>query len=199
MTALDWSHPWMHSEPTYHRSAAVKAHRSTTARFLDLARDLAYDLALALALGAVIAIAWLVLPSTACAESAAVAAPLPAYEQECGACHMAYPAGMLPAASWEHLLSRLDRHFGVNASLDPATERAIQGWLQQHAGTFRHAASDAPSQDRITHSRWWLRQHDEVSRAAFTRKAVGSASNCAACHPGATHGKFSERDVKIPR
>ena len=121
------------------------------------------------------------------------------YQQECGACHVAYPAGMLPAASWEHLVGHLNQHFGVDASLDAATERDIRAWLQQRAGTFRHAANEKPPQDRITHTRWWQRQHDEVSAAAFKRKSVGSASNCGACHPNASLGKFSERDVKIPR
>jgi hypothetical protein len=35
------------------------------------------------------------------ANSKAPVAPLlPQYKQECAACHLAYPAGMLPAKSW---------------------------------------------------------------------------------------------------
>lgn len=28
-------------------------------------------------------------------------APLPQYQQECAVCHIAYPVGLLPAASWQ--------------------------------------------------------------------------------------------------
>ena len=136
---------------------------------------------------------------TAGAGQSAGGQTLAVYQQECGACHVAYPAGMLPAASWERVLGHLNSHFGVDASLDATAERDIRAWLQQRAGTFRHAASEKPVQDRITHTRWWRRQHDEVSAAAFKRTSVGSASNCGACHPNASLGKFSERDVKIPR
>ena len=130
--------------------------------------------------------------------SSAAMAPLPAYQQECGACHIAYPAGMLPAASWRHVLGGLGHHFGVDASLDSRSQQEIGDWLALHGGTFRHA-TEVPPHDRITQSRWWVRQHDELSAAHFARKAVGSASNCAACHPGAARGKFSENDVHIPK
>lgn len=135
--------------------------------------------------------------ATAAAPSAAMA-PLPAYQQECGACHVAYPAGMLPAASWKRLLGSLGQHFGVDASLEAPAQQEIGDWLALHGGTFRHA-TEAPPHDRITQSRWWLRQHDEVASATFSRKAVGGASNCAACHPGAARGKFSENEVRIPK
>ena len=42
-----------------------------------------------------------------------------AYVQECASCHVAYPPGMLPAASWARLMSGLGQHFGTDASFDP--------------------------------------------------------------------------------
>jgi signal transduction histidine kinase len=33
----------------------------------------------------------------------------PKYQQECAACHIAYPAGMLPAASWKRLMNNLPK------------------------------------------------------------------------------------------
>ena len=39
----------------------------------------------------------------------------PAYTQECGSCHLAYPPGLLPALSWQRLMGGLDRHFGTDA------------------------------------------------------------------------------------
>jgi hypothetical protein len=38
-----------------------------------------------------------------------------------------------------------------------------------------------------------------MSAAVWQRKAIGSAANCAACHPGAAQGRFSEHDVRIPK
>ena len=125
---------------------------------------------------------------------------LPKYQQECAACHIAYPPGMLPAASWQHLMGSLQQHYGTDASLDEASLREIGGWLQVHAGTYKRV-SEAPPQDRITKSAWFLRKHNarEVPPEVWKRAAVGSASNCAACHTQAADGRFSERDIKIPR
>jgi mono/diheme cytochrome c family protein len=123
---------------------------------------------------------------------------LPKYQQECAACHMAYPPGMLPAASWQRLMGSLEKHFGTDASLDEASVREIGGWLKTNAGTHRRV-SEAPPQDRITRSAWFLRQHDEVPAAVWKRQSIRSASNCAACHGGAEQGRFNEDDVRIPR
>jgi hypothetical protein len=35
---------------------------------------------------------------------------LPIYKQECAACHLAYPPGLLPARSWSRIMSGLDKH-----------------------------------------------------------------------------------------
>jgi len=101
---------------------------------------------------------------------------------------------------WQHLLGSLQQHYGTDASLDEASLREISGWLQVHAGTYKRV-SEAPPQDRITKSAWFLRKHNarEVPPEVWTRPAVGGASNCAACHTQAADGRFSERDIKIPR
>jgi hypothetical protein len=128
-----------------------------------------------------------------------LAAPaLPAYQQECGACHVAYPAGLLPAASWRRITGDLAHHFGTDASLDAATTQRIATWLAANAGSSRRA-SEEPPQDRITRSGWFVRKHDEVPRAAWRSPAVKTAANCAACHPRAAQGDFDEDRVRIPR
>ena len=139
--------------------------------------------------------------ATAPADSAgARVPPLPKYQQECAACHIAYPPGMLPAASWQRMMGSLGKHYGTDASLDEASVREIGGWLKAHAGTYKRV-SEEPPQDRITKSAWFLRKHNEreVPPAAWKRAAVGSASNCAACHGNAAQGNFNERDIKIPK
>jgi mono/diheme cytochrome c family protein len=126
--------------------------------------------------------------------------PLPKYQQECSACHIAYPPGMLPATSWQRVMTTLDRHFGNDASLDAASVREIGSWLQNHAGTDRRVSA-APPQDRITQSAWFLREHNahEVAPAVWKRAAVGSPANCAACHTQAAQGSFREREIRIPK
>jgi mono/diheme cytochrome c family protein len=123
------------------------------------------------------------------------------YQQECAACHLAYPPGMLPSASWQRLMSGLSRHFGTDASLDPATAKELDAWLRANAGSYKKAQRDTalPPQDRITRSSWFLREHDEVAPATWKLPLVNSASNCAACHRGADQGVFHERDIRIPR
>lgn len=130
----------------------------------------------------------------------AMVPPLAKYQQECAACHIAYPPGMLPAESWARVMGSLQKHYGTDASLDEASVREISGWLKANAGTYKRVA-EAPPQDRITQSAWFLRKHNEreVPPEIWKRAAVGSAANCAACHTQAAKGSFSERDIKIPR
>jgi hypothetical protein len=123
---------------------------------------------------------------------------LPQYQAECSACHVAFPASGLPAASWARLMQNLPQHFGTDASLDPATTRQISQWLQANAAPGRRA-QDTPPEDRITRSAWFVREHHEISSATWQRASIGKPSNCAACHTGAPQGRFSEHDVRIPR
>jgi Dihaem cytochrome c len=141
-------------------------------------------------------------PAFADGERAATRLPLlPAYKQECSSCHIAYPPGMLPAASWQRLMNNLPRHFGTDASLDAATVSQISDWLQAHAtmGARSRGNAASPPEDRITRSPWFVREHDEVTAATWQRPSVKSPSNCAACHTRAEQGDFSERNIRIPR
>jgi len=122
--------------------------------------------------------------------------PNPAYQAECGSCHVPYPPQLLPAQSWQQLMGRLDRHFGSDASLDATAHDEISRYLAANAG--RRAAPAGP-EPRITETRWFVRKHDEVDGAAWTRPAVKSAANCSACHQGAEKGNFSDDEVRIPR
>jgi hypothetical protein len=138
-------------------------------------------------------------PAVADGDRRIAAVPLlPKYRQECAACHVAYPPGMLPAASWQRLMNNLPRHFGTDASLDPSAVKELSGWLAANAGTGKRAG-DAPPQDRITRSAWFVRQHDEVASATWKLPAVKSPANCSACHTQADQGDFNEHRVRIPR
>ncbi|MGA0612889.1 diheme cytochrome c [Caldimonas sp. KR1-144] len=121
----------------------------------------------------------------------------PAYTRECASCHVAYPPGLLPAASWQRLMTGLDRHFGSDASLDPDTVRQLSIWLQAHAGSARRMR-EAPPQDRITRSAWFRREHAEIAPAVWSLPSVRSPANCAACHVGADRGVFDEDELRFP-
>lgn len=123
---------------------------------------------------------------------------LPAYQQECGSCHLAYPPGLLPASAWRGIMSGLDRHFGTDAALDAAMAQQIGTWLQAHGGSYKRATT-APPQDRITRSRWFERKHRRLTTAVWQHASVKSAANCAACHPQADKGDFNERSIRIPK
>jgi hypothetical protein len=129
----------------------------------------------------------------------ALRAPLLAtYQQECAACHLAYPPGLLPAPSWKRILNNLPHHYGTDASLDPGTVKELDAWLAAHAGTYKRVA-EPPPEDRITRSAWFVRKHREIGAATWRLPAVKSAANCTACHAQAQQGEFNEHDVHIPR
>lgn len=138
------------------------------------------------------------LPSFADRPMMAASAMLPAYQQECVACHMAYPPGLLPAASWARVMQGLDRHYGTDAALDAATVRQISTWLQSNAGTYKRVREEPP-QDRLTQSAWFERKHREVAPVVWKRAAVGSRANCMACHTSADQGDFEDDNVRIPK
>jgi hypothetical protein len=123
---------------------------------------------------------------------------LPRYTQECAACHVAFPPSMLPSESWRRLLDKLPSHYGTDASLDAATVNELATWLSANAGTDRRVR-EAPPEDRITKSAWFIRKHDELPAGVWKRPAVKSAANCTACHTQADQGNFNEHTVRIPR
>lgn len=148
-------------------------------------------------------------PALSAEEASRAAAPVPAaatqaakarYRSECGACHMAYPARLLPPHAWKRIMGSLDRHFGDNAELTPELQAELAGYLVDHAGRPRgYREPAAETLPRITTQRWFVHEHDELPRRMVTgNPRVRSFSNCAACHRGATRGHFSEHDLSIP-
>ena len=124
-------------------------------------------------------------------------APSPTVKAECGSCHIAYPSQLLPASSWRALMAGLDKHFGTDASLDSQTAATITAFLEQNAG--RERPSSAQPVLRISDTRWFVHEHDEVPDAVWKSPKVKGPSNCAACHSKAEQGVFSEHSVHIPK
>lgn len=122
----------------------------------------------------------------------------PAYVQVCGDCHVAYPPGLLPAASWARIMAGLEAHYGSDASLEPPIAQQIAHWLAAEAGA-RERMREAPREDRITRSAWFERKHRKIDAAVWTLPDVARASNCGACHAGAARGAYDDDDLVVPK
>ena len=130
------------------------------------------------------------------------------YVAECASCHIAYPPGLLPARSWQKIMSNLNDHFGEDASLDAATVSELTRYLSDNSAdnsTARFAKkvqrrlSEDETPLRITELDFFKREHDELPvRLYRDNPKVGSLSNCNACHTRAEHGSFREREINIP-
>jgi cytochrome c553 len=118
------------------------------------------------------------------------------WQAECGSCHVAFPARMLPAASWREMMARLDKHFGTDASLEPAVALEIWNFLEQNASQRKSAPTAKPLL-RISETAWFVREHRRVSDATW--KLVKSPANCAACHTKAESGDYRERNIRMPK
>jgi hypothetical protein len=121
------------------------------------------------------------------------------YVAECGSCHIAYPPGLLPAAHWQGVLAQLDRHYGVDASLEAPQRRALSTWLARRAGARADPGGAPGAAPRITTTGWFVREHREVPARTWKLAQVGSAARCEACHSGAENGDFDEHGVRLPR
>lgn len=129
------------------------------------------------------------------------------YEEECGSCHNAFSPVLLPARSWSRVMAGLDDHFGDDATLPEETSSEILKWLE--ASSAERALTE-PSKKllssigegaplRITETSYWKAKHSKLGEDVYSRKAVSSRTNCAACHPGALFGSFEDRDISVPR
>jgi len=134
---------------------------------------------------------------TALADDHRYTPPSKTVKAECGSCHIAYPPQLLPARSWRALMSGLDKHFGTDASLEPQTAAAITAFFEGNAS--RETGSSAQPVLRISETRWFVHEHDEVPGQVWKNPKVKSPSNCTACHRDAELGDFSEHRVSIPK
>ncbi|MEH6912401.1 MAG: hypothetical protein V7459_17610 [Oceanicoccus sp.] len=123
------------------------------------------------------------------------------YVDECGACHMAYPPGLLPKASWQLLLEHLDDHFGDNAELAEAERVYIGAYLQREAlqygklTTMSRMLRNLPKEPflRITELPNFVLDHQGLVADLGGESTVESFfGDCEACHGAAVQGRFSD-------
>lgn len=129
------------------------------------------------------------------------------YVEECGACHMAYPPGLLPAVSWHNMMMTLEDHFGENAEIDKQTKSHITSYLErQSLGKNRYSRMGKMSRNlpevapmRISELPYFIRKHDEIPEGLVgDNSEVGSLSQCDSCHKQAEKGDFDEDHITIP-
>lgn len=128
----------------------------------------------------------------------------PVYLEECGSCHLAYPPGLLPSASWQKVMDGLEDHFGDNAELDAETSDAIRDYLDRHAaetgfGKRAKKFADKSAPLRISETAYFRDEHDDVPmRLVRDNPEVGSFAQCDQCHQRADKGDFDDDNVRIP-
>lgn len=132
------------------------------------------------------------------------------YKDECGACHLAYPPGLLPTQSWEKLLTEdaLSDHFGDDASLDSDTLKEIRDYALENAADkswykrsrkIALATAQGETPLRITEVRYIKRKHHDIPEKMIKgNKDVKSLSHCNKCHTKANEGTFDSDTVSIP-
>jgi cytochrome b len=128
------------------------------------------------------------------------------WKEECSACHMAFPASLLPRDSWALIMADLGNHFGEDASLPENKRVEIAAYLaissaetsdSLPANRFRRIDPARPME--ITASPFWVRMHHDIPDDVFKRSSVGAKQNCAACHGDAASGMFAPQDIGIPQ
>jgi Dihaem cytochrome c len=122
----------------------------------------------------------------------------PAYRQECGSCHVAYPPALLAAPSWRAVMGSLDKHFGTDASLEPAARADILAFLEKNAGRRDTSAGGKPLL-RISETGWFAKEHrKEIAAGTPKRADVKTIANCGACHKGAESGDYGKAGLQVP-
>jgi hypothetical protein len=124
--------------------------------------------------------------------------PFPAaYVDECASCHVAYPPALLTAPGWQTMMAQLDKHYGVDASLDPKRRVAIADFLQKNASRRdKHEAATTAQPPRLTQTAWFRKEHGTLPLKAS--KALPAAAQCESCHTAAERGDYNESSLRLP-
>jgi hypothetical protein len=102
------------------------------------------------------------------------------WRAECGSCHMVFSPGLMVPEDWLDIMSGLDRHFGVDASVDTKVRVEVSEFLKQNAASIRvfESRDQVP---RITTSDWFVGKHRSAIRL-WTKGKIKSLSDCGVCH-----------------
>jgi hypothetical protein len=127
--------------------------------------------------------------------------------QECGTCHFAYQPGLLPRRSWIKMMSNLENHFGVDASLDEADNKKLLAYMVKNASdNSRRYRSKIITKYikpnttplRMTQTYYFKLSHSGLKKAMILKYAGGHITECIKCHPKANQGLYNDEYIRIP-
>lgn len=131
-----------------------------------------------------------------------------AWRKACGECHLAYHPTLLPARSWQQLMTNQSDHFGEALGIDDATTKEITAFLVKNAAESRLSEpawkiSSTTPQDqtplRITDTPYWKKKHSEIPENIWKLPKVKEKGNCGACHLDADKGTFEDSGMRLPK
>ncbi|HID36488.1 MAG TPA: hypothetical protein EYP39_03795, partial [Ghiorsea sp.] len=131
-----------------------------------------------------------------------------AYDKACASCHMLYAPSMLPARSWQVLMSGLSDHFGDNAEVSDEVRVDVSEYLQRNAADkveniyaqpMLALLQDDKTPLRISETKYFTLLHDVVRpQMIASNPDVKSVARCEACHYEALQGRYNRFAVRIP-
>lgn len=130
------------------------------------------------------------------------------WREECGSCHLAFHPSLLPARSWEAMLSEQSSHFGDDLMLDTATADELLAFLTKNSAETQPTeaawqinrlipAEQVPQ--RISATSYWDSKHAKIGDSVWESKAIKSKVNCPACHLDAEQGTFEDAAMRLPK
>lgn len=129
------------------------------------------------------------------------------WQSECSDCHLAYHPSLLPARSWQQLLTEQADHFGDDLALDEetlaelttfATHHAAETEVTEVAWKMSHTIPAHETPLAITKTVYWKKQHREIADAVWQQSNINTKANCPACHLDAKQGTFEDGAMRIP-
>lgn len=126
-----------------------------------------------------------------------------AWQKECAGCHLDYHPSILPARSWEVLLSGQHEHFGEDLALDDDTLRVLRDYAlarpaEKHATPLAwkidSTTPPASAPLRVTETAYWKRRHAELGAADWVRVRKFA---CDGCHLDAKAGTFLPGAIRV--
>jgi hypothetical protein len=91
---------------------------------------------------------------------------------------MAFPPALLSRGNWQAMMQGLDKHFGVNASLEPKVRDEIDAFLLRNSGSSWSREADSL---RITETGYFKKRH-RGGINMLNNGRIKSLADCMACH-----------------
>lgn len=117
------------------------------------------------------------------------------YNEICGSCHFPYQPGLLPAVSWQKIMSNTEKHFGAAIKLSPVEARTINRYLLDNSAghvndevsyNILHSLKYDPIVMRITKTPYFIKVHNQLNGD----DKVKNIGECNSCHKDAAQGKY---------